>query len=140
MGRRENKSATTFWMLDEVKKEAKDKARLMGTTLTDLINNAVAYYIENLEDIDPQAAIKQIGREIKDAPKINQMEKDIKDLQDKFNKISKIDDKINSISDELEALRENMEGEYLQSKIRTHIDAKVGTTLEDLQRILQKLG
>ena len=140
MGRRDGKSATTFWMLDDVKELAKDKARLMGTTLTDLINAAVEYYIQNLEEIDPQAAMKQLGREIKDQPKITQMEREIQELKDQLSKVQQVDNQVDRLRDEIDTLKENMEGEYLQSIVRTHIDSKVGKTLEDLQRILQKLG
>jgi len=127
-------------MLDDVKELAKDKARLMGTTLTDLINAAVEYYIQNLEEIDPQAAMKQLGREIKDQPKITQMEREIQELKDQLSKVQQVDNQVDRLRDEIDTLKENMEGEYLQSIVRTHIDSKVGKTLEDLQRILQKLG
>ena len=140
MSRRENRSATTFWMLDDIKDAAKDKARLMGTTLTDLINDAVDYYIKNLEDIDPEAARKQLGREIKDAPKINQMERDIEELKEKMTHLREVDNQIDDLRDEINQVKQNMEGEYLQSIVRTHIDSKVGKTLEDLQQILQRLG
>jgi len=140
MGRRDNRSATTFWFNNETKELAKEQARLLGTTLTDLINDAVTYYLNNIEEIDPTAAMKQIGREIKDAPRINQMEKEIQELKDRLSKMSQVDGRLTSMKDELETLKENMEGEYLQSIVRTHIDSKVGGTLEELQRILQKLG
>lgn len=127
-------------MLDDVKDAAKDKARLMGTTLTDLINDAVEYYINNLDDIDPEAARKQLGREIRDQPKINQMEKEIQELKDKLNKMQEVDNEVDGLRNEIDQLKQNMEGEYIQSIVRTHIDAKVGKTLEDLQQILQRLG
>ena len=130
MGKRDNRSPTTFWFLDSIKANAKEQSRLLGMTLTDLINAAVAHYLENIEDINPEAAMKQIGREIKDAPRLNQMEKDIEDMRDRVTKISLLETQLNTLVSELETLKENIEGEYLQSIVRTHIDSKVGGTLE----------
>ncbi|MHA2503715.1 MAG: hypothetical protein ACXAE3_12690 [Candidatus Kariarchaeaceae archaeon] len=140
MGKRDNRSPTTFWFLDSLKGQAKEQSRLLGLTLTDLINAAVAHYLENIEDINPEAAMKQIGREIKDAPRLNQMEKEIDDMRDRMVKISQLESQMSALVSDLETLKENIEGEYLQSIVRTHIDSKVGGTLTELQRILQKLG
>ena len=127
-------------MSDEIKDVAKEKARKLGTTLTDLINDAVEYYIENIEQIDREAGMKLVSSEIKETPKINQLEKEIQDLKEQIQKMKQVDNHIDSLREEVETMKEHMEGEYLQSIVRTHIDSKVGKTLEDLQKILQRLG
>lgn len=139
MSSREGRTATTFWMEESIKEEVKRKARELGTTMTDLINHAVDYYISNLTDIDHEAAMKELGKEIKDAPKITQLENELGEIKAKIQSIDKVEDQLHELQEEVTRLKDQMEGEYLRSMVRTHIDAKVGSSMEKLEQIVSKL-
>lgn len=128
---RENRSATTFWMDDEVKNVAKQRARDLKITLTDLINKAVAYYIQNISDIEKEygqrMAMAEITKDFKESQRINTMENNINNVRNKI--------------DELEKKFEQMEmGENLQQTIRAHISARVDPLLERLGELLESLS
>ncbi len=97
---RSNKSATTFWMDNDLKKKAQEKARFLGMTLTDIINRSVEIYLvkgadlEEDEEWQKKLAAANISSSIKESGL-------------SYEKIEKIDEAVASLTARLKVLEEN---------------------------------
>ncbi len=133
--KRENMSATTFWMNIKLKKEAQEKARRIDITLTDLINRAVEFYLAEGHKLDDEfgrrLAVADLAEDIREAGKydlkIAQMETDIKGMSARISTLESQIDKI-------------FTGDELQAKIRAIVSAKVDPLIEKLYELAEYLN
>ena len=77
---RTNKSATTFWMLNDLKEQAQSKAAFIGITMTELINRAVSIYLTEGHKLDDEFGQKlsmaELVQDIKESKKYETQLKD----------------------------------------------------------------
>ena len=132
---RDNRSATTFWMDKSLKKEAQDKIRQIdGVTLTDLLNHAVRFYLDEGykqgDELSRKLVQSDLAQEFKGTGKfeslLTETNQTVKGLQAR---LSELENEINEIKS----------GNVLQALIRTQFQNDIGPVIERLSEIIQSL-
>ena len=135
---RDNKSATTFWMDKDLKKNAQDKVRLIDNfTLTDLINRSVRIYLDSShkEDGDmgtkiARASDKLAMAELSQNIVVTQLEEKIDNLK------NEISDAVTKFKDVETQVDEIITGKKFQQTIRAEVALMVTPVMERLQELL----
>jgi len=131
---REDKSATTFWMESDLKREAQEKARLINVTLTELINSSVLFFLKEGhkydDDIGKKLAIADLTQNIRGSgiydTKIAELEGNIKGMNAR---IAEMDDKITGI----------LTGEGISSIVQASVSTKVDPLIIAFNKLLQQI-
>ncbi|MHA2027852.1 MAG: hypothetical protein ACW99A_09460 [Candidatus Kariarchaeaceae archaeon] len=140
---RDNKSATTFWMEKDLKKNAQEKVRLIENfTLTDLINRAVKIYLEesHKEDGDmgskiARASDKLAMAELSQNIVVTQLENK---LETRISKLENtITDTVTILKDIETQVDELITGKKFQQTIRAEVALMVTPVMERLQELLE---
>ncbi len=135
---REDKSATTFWMDKDLKKNAQDKVRLIENfTLTDLINRSVRIYLESshkedgdLGDKIARASDKLAMAELSQNIVVSQLEAKIDNLK------NEISDAVTKFKDIETQVDEIITGKKFQQTIRAEVALMVTPVMDRLQELL----
>lgn len=138
---RKNKSATTFWMDNDLKKKAQDRAGILGMTLTDLINRSVEIYLikgadlEDDEEWQKKLAAANISSSIKESGL-------------SFEKIDKIDDDVESVKAKVKVLEDRW-GEYeretgtievkIKNEVQNEIERKITPIIDRVSMLLEQI-
>lgn len=132
---RENRSATTFWMENNLKNRAQEQAGLIDMTLTDFINRAVDFYLKEGHKLDQEFgkkfAVAEVAKGIRESGKYDE-------------KLAEMDTKMKGMEARVAELETKVDkvltGQELQQMIQAHISAKVDPLLERLGELLATLG
>lgn len=139
---RENKSATTFWMDKDLKKNAQGKVReIENFTLTDLINRAVRIYLDHghkddgdVGDKIARASDKLAMAEISQNIVVTQLEENLKNRISKLEK--EISDAVTNLKDIETQVDDLITGKKFQQTIRAEVALMVTPVMERLQDLL----
>ena len=131
---REDKSATTFWMESELKKEAQEKARLINVTLTELINSSVLFFLKEGhkydDDMGKKLAIADLTQNIRGSgiydTKIAELEGNIKGMNAR---IAEMEDTITGMQT----------GEGISSIVQASVSTKVDPLIIAFNKLLQQI-
>lgn len=137
---RENKSATTFWMDNLLKKDAQDIARESKMTLTDLINRSVEIYIahgaklEDDEEIKMNLAAVNIARQKSTARSIAH---DIQESNITLEKIDNIEESIKNIAARVKIVEDQIDNTVINDELRKIVQLEITTRVAP---VLERLG
>ena len=137
---RENKSATTFWMDNLLKKDAQDIARESRMTLTDLINRAVEIYIahgaklEEDEEIKMNLAAVNIARQKSTARSIAH---DIRESNITLEKIENVEETIKNIAARVKIVEDQIDNTVINDELRKIVQLEITTRVAP---VLERLG
>lgn len=131
---REDKSATTFWMESELKKEAQEKARLINVTLTELINTSVLFFLKEGhkydDDMGKKLAIADLTQNIRGSgiydTKIAELDGNIKGMNAR---IAEMEDMITGMQT----------GEAISSIVQASVSTKVDPLIIAFNKLLQQI-